>query len=72
METITISKKEYKALVSQAKAYQKLAKGFFENVVKDPINEVVSDFKKTNLYTGEFLEDLEKGLRKSTYIKSKK
>ncbi len=72
METITISKKEYKKLLSQAKAYEKLAKGFFENVVKDPIDEVVSDFKKTKLYSNEFLDDLESGLRKSTYLKQKK
>ncbi len=72
METITISKKEYKKLLSQSKAYEKLAKDFFESVVKDPVDEVVSDFKKTNLYTNEFLEDLESGLRKSSYIKTKK
>ncbi len=72
METITISKKEYKKLVSQAKAYEKLAKGFFENVVKDPVDEVVTDFEKTKLYSSEFLEDLKSGLRKSSYFKSKK
>ncbi len=72
METITISKKEYKKLLSQSRAYQKIAKGFFENVVKDPIDEVVLDFKKYKLYYGEFLEELESGLRKSTYLKSRK
>ncbi|HMT12207.1 MAG TPA: hypothetical protein PKA39_11375 [Ignavibacteria bacterium] len=71
MDTVTISKKEYKKLVSQAKAYQKLAKGFFENVIKDPIDDVVLDFKKTGKYSNGFLEDLENGLRKSTYVKSK-
>ncbi len=71
MDTVTISKKEYKKLVSQAKAYQKLAKGFFENVIKDPIDDVVLDFKKTGKYSSGFLEDLENGLRKSTYVKSK-
>lgn len=72
METITITKKEYRKLRSQAKAYEKLAKGFFENVVKDPIDEVVSDFKKTGIYSDEFLDDLGSGLRKSTYAKSRK
>ncbi|MBE2219865.1 MAG: hypothetical protein IAE90_16770 [Ignavibacteria bacterium] len=71
MDTVTISKKEYKKLVSQAKAYEKLAKGFFENVIKDPIDDVVLDFKKTRKYSSDFIEDLERGLRKSTYIKSK-
>jgi hypothetical protein len=72
METVTISKKEYMKLRSQAKAYEKLAKGFFENIVKDPINEVVKDFKKTGLYSEEFLDDLGSGLRKSTFAKTKK
>jgi hypothetical protein len=72
METVTISKKEYSKLRSQAKAYEKLAKGFFENIVKDPIEEVVKDFEKTGLYTDEFLDDLGSGLRKSTYSKSRK
>lgn len=71
METVTISKKEYKKLRSQAKAYEKLAKGFFENIVKDPIDEVVKDFRKTGQYSDEFLDDLGSGLRKSTYAKKR-
>ncbi|MFH1225951.1 MAG: hypothetical protein V1684_01525 [bacterium] len=33
------------------------------------INKVVADFKATNLYTKEFLTDLEDGLHKSSYAK---
>ncbi|MFZ1320648.1 MAG: hypothetical protein WAT71_03750 [Ignavibacteria bacterium] len=72
METITISKSEYKKLVAKSKAYEKLAKSVFEDAIKDPVNEIVSDFKQTNLYTDEFLSDLEDGLNKSSLYKKKK
>jgi hypothetical protein len=72
METITITKTEYKKLLSRAKAYEKLAGSIFENAIKDPVNEIVSDFKKTNLYTVDFLKDLEDGLKKSSLAKNKK
>ena len=34
METITISKSEYKKLVAKSKAYEKLAKSVFEDAIK--------------------------------------
>ncbi len=70
METVTISKTEYKKLLTRAKAYEKLAEKIFENAIKDPVNDIVSDFKKTNLYTTEFLKDLEDGLNKSSLVKN--
>jgi len=72
METITIPKTEYKRLLSRAKAYEKLAGSIFENAIKDPVSDIVSDFEKTNLYTTEFLKDLEAGLKKSFLAKKKK
>ena len=72
METITIPKSEYKKLLSRAKAYEKLAGSIFENAIKDPVNEIVSDFKNTNLYTDVFLKDLKDGLKKSSLAKNKK
>ncbi len=72
METITIPKAEYKRLLSHAEAYKKLAESVFVNAIKDPVNDIVSDFKSTNLYTTEFLSDLEKGLKKSSLGKQKK
>lgn len=71
METITIPKSEYKKLLSRAKAYEKLAGSIFENAIKDPVNETISDFKKTNLYTVDFLKDLEDGLKKSSLAKNR-
>jgi len=55
MNTVTISKTEYKKLKNQSQAYQKLASKFFQFAVKDPIQEVMDDFKQTNIYTNEFL-----------------
>ena len=69
MAKITLPKTEYERLRRQAAAYRKFAEKFFESVVKDPIEEVVGDFRKTNLYTEDFLKDLESGLRKSSYVK---
>jgi len=51
METITIPKAEYKKLVSRAKAYDKIAGSIFENAIKDPVQEIVPDFKRANLYS---------------------
>ncbi len=72
IETITIPKTEYKKLIFKAKAFEKLAKNIFENVINDSIKDIVEDFKKTNLYTDEFLNDLEDGLKKSTLAKQRK
>ncbi len=72
METITIPKSEYRKLVSRAKAYEKLAGSIFQNAIKDPVKDMVTDFKNTNLYSEEFLIDLEDGLKKSSIAKAKK
>ena len=72
MPNVTISKTEYRKLKQQAKAYQKLTKRFFEFIIQAPTEEVVEDFRKTDLYTDGFLKDLEDGLRKSLYFKTKK
>ncbi len=72
MPNVTISKIEYRKLKQPAKAYQKLTKRFFEFIIQAPAEEVVEDFRKTDLYTDDFLKDLEDGLRKSSYVKTKK
>ncbi len=69
MSNVTLSRAEYQKLKQQAKAYQKLTKHLFESVIQAPLEEVVEDFRKTNLYTDDFLKDLEIGLRKSSYVK---
>jgi hypothetical protein len=67
MTTVTIPQKEYRMLKQQSVAYKKLTTQIFDAVVKDDITTVVDDFRKTELYTPEFLLDLEHGLAKSSY-----
>lgn len=69
MGNITIPKIEYLRLKRQADAYKKLSGRFFESVVKDSADEVVRDFRKTDLYTKEFLADLGDGLKKSSFVR---
>lgn len=68
-DAVTLSKQEYLRLKQQAQAYRIMAARMFELPLRDPVDEVVADFKATDLYTDEFLADLEDGLRKSSYAK---
>lgn len=68
-DTITLPKHDYLRLKKQAQAYLNMAAKMFELPLRDPVDEVIADFKATDLYTDEFLTDLEDGLRKSTYSK---
>lgn len=70
MEKVAIPKIEYERLRREASAYRKFATHFFQSAVRDPIDEIVEDFQRTDLYTQEFLEDLADGLRKSSYSKT--
>lgn len=69
MTKVIIPKTEYQQLKRQAEAYRRFVARFFESFIKDPIEQVVEDFRKADLYTEEFLKDLESGLRKSSYVK---
>jgi hypothetical protein len=70
METITIPKAEYELLKSQEQIYRLIASDFFKTIGDDNLKNLISEFKDTNLYTNDFLLDLENGLAKSTYFKS--
>jgi hypothetical protein len=69
MPMVTISKEEYARLRRRARAYQKLSSRLFEAIVRDPVEEIVVDFRNTDLYSDGFLKDLEDGLRKSSLAK---
>lgn len=66
---VTLPKQEYLRLKKQAQAYRFLAAKVFELPLRDAVSEVVSDFRAANLYSEEFLSDLEDGLRLSSYAK---
>ena len=61
METIAIPKREYKRLLNTEKAYKKIAGQIYKTVIDSDVKDVVSDFRKSKLYTEEFLTDLEEG-----------
>jgi predicted CopG family antitoxin len=71
METITIPKDEYNNLKRIAEAYKQIAGNIFRNISEDSIENVVNDFKNTDLYSEEFLIDLQAGLEKSSYFTNK-
>ena len=69
MSTITLPKIEYQKLKKEANAYRRIKTHLFESLIRDPIDKVVQDFKETHLYSEAFLQDLERGLRRSSYGK---
>lgn len=69
MASSTSTKIKQDKLERQAKAYRKIAARFFESVLEDSPEDVVKDFKETGLYTDDFLNDMEAGLKKSSYGK---
>jgi len=69
MSTITLPKIEYLKLKKEANAYRRIKTHLFESLIQDPIDKVVQDFKETHLYSEAFLQDLERGLRRSSYGK---
>ena len=66
MHQVTIPQTEYTRLNKQASAYRALAGTLFCSLILYSIDDFVVDFRKTNLYTDEFLKDLESGLQKSS------
>lgn len=68
MNTLTIPKNEYDLLNQQALAYKKLVSRLFEFVIKDSQENLVDDFRRTDLYSEEFLNDLKSGIHKSSYF----
>lgn len=74
MNTITLQRKEYETLASQAKAYRAIASTFAGVQAERTVEEIVSNFESTRVYSDAFLGDLKKGLidlRKSKAWRSK-
>ncbi|MFA4831024.1 MAG: hypothetical protein WC862_01845 [Patescibacteria group bacterium] len=67
--TVTLPKQEYLRLKQEAGAYRSMAAKVFALPFRDPVGDVVADFRAADLYTDEFLTDLEDGLHKSSYTK---
>jgi hypothetical protein len=73
MREITISKKEYHQLLDKALRYDYFRQLIEEDIFAPPptknIEEILRAFKKTKIYSSEFLKSLERGLRRSSYFK---
>lgn len=69
MNTIILPRLEYETLRKKANAYEELAWLFFKKTRVDVMDDVVSDFRKTGLYSEEFLFDLKTGLEQSSRSK---
>jgi len=70
IETITLPKAKYNQLRQQALAYRRFTARFFDFLIRDSVKNVVDDFKATNLYSENFLKDLEVGLADSSYFRN--
>lgn len=68
-DVISLPKEEYLHLKQQAQFYRIMAARVFELPLKDPVSDVMADFRATGLYKKEFLADMEDGLRRSSYAK---
>ena len=73
MDNVTISKKEYRKLFEKAMRYEYLHQLMTEDIFASPptknIKEMIREFRATKRYTSKFLNNLEKGLKRSSYFK---
>ena len=74
MANITLPKKEYHQLVEKALRYDYLHQLLEEDLFASPptrsVKKVIESFEKTELYNKNFLRNLEKGLKRSSYFRS--
>ena len=70
--TITISRQTYNRLKKEAGAFKAFMRGKLvsaQPLASSHMKKLVKDFRDSGLYTEAFLNDLEKGLLKSSYGK---
>lgn len=72
MSTVTLPKIEYMNLKKRAEAFDKMVAGinpsFFFVPTEKSRKKIMSEFSKTKLYSKEFLKDLEKGIKRSSFF----
>ena len=73
MQTITIPKKEYEALVDRGLRYEYLQKAIKEDVFLSPPEKnskiVLKHMSAKGKYSKKFIKSLEVGLKRSSYFK---
>lgn len=73
MNTVTISKREYKDLVDARLRYEYLRQIVEGDLFSPPprsIKEILGAFRSTGRYNSKFLRSLERGLRRSSYFEA--
>ena len=77
MDTITLPQKEYQKLLEKAFRYDYLTELVKdrENIFTSPptrsVKEAIKSFRATKLYSPDFLRSLAKGLKRSSYFRSR-
>lgn len=75
MVTVTIPKKEYEHLTEKALRYEYLRQILEEDVFAVPptknSKEIIREFKKSKVYNRKFIDSLERGLKRSSYFRTK-
>jgi len=73
MNTIAISKTEYKELLDKKLRYEYLRQILEEDIFSPPVvrsvKTIISNFKSISKYNFPFLKSLEKGLKRSSYFR---
>lgn len=72
MNTVTISQNEYNDLLNAKIRFKYLRHLFEEDFMSPPstksIKDIIKAFKQTGKYNKEFINSIEKGLKRSTYF----
>ena len=73
MPNVTISKREYQRLVDKTLRYEYLRQILQEDIFSPPvirdIKTIIKEFRGTGRYNKSFLENLAKGLKRSSHFK---
>ena len=72
MGTITLARSKYEVMKKRAEAYERILSILEEDLFTPPPfrsrDKIVSEFRKTGLYSLKFIETLEKSLRRSSFF----
>jgi hypothetical protein len=73
MNTVVISKKEYKELIEKKLRYEYLRNAMEEDIFASPPTrnkkEIINAFRATGQYNQKFINSVARGLRRSSYFK---
>ena len=72
MVTVTMPKVEYISLKKKAESFDSMIAGINPSLLFVPLEKsrkkIISEFSKTKLYSKEFIKDIEKGMKRSSFF----